>query len=209
MPNNPFSYSDEIGFEQNSAISTPKKAIADAAKAGAQGAAQQVKALAQDATNQFLDALYGSSTPSSDQQSDTGQQQSSAQGTPPSLQQVRQQLSTQQGGGNQAQTQGTAKPQMSQEQKTASAHKRYFETEVEQGMVKAGRQREEEEQKRLQGEVEERQSKEQEQSEQGAQFIAPTGKAKGAPGRNRKGQRPLAVRQSQTKAESGRNTMAG
>lgn len=199
MPNNPFSYSDEIGFEQSTFTSKPKQNASDAAKAGAKAASQQVKTAAQDATNQFLDALYGPSQPSSDQNTDSTTQSSQQKGAP-----------------HQLATQTTQQPQSPAEQskqaetqKKNDVHKQYFEKEIEHGMVKARRLREEEEQKKLQEEEEERQRKEQEKEEQQAEFIAPTGKATGASGRNRKGQRPLSVIQSQNKGETGRNVVAG
>lgn len=204
MPNNPFSYSDEMGFEQSAAVSKPKSAVADAAKSGAKAVSQQVKAAAQDATNQFLDALYGSSTPSSDQQSDTPTQQSQ-----PLPQQGTQHTRQHNPGAAKQPQSPEEQAKQAEGQKSTDAQKRYYETDIEQGIVKARREREDAERQRAQAEAEEAERLAQEKEEQEAQFIAPTGKATGAPGRNRKGQRPLSVIQSQNKGETGRNVVAG
>lgn len=217
MGNRIASYADETGFEQNAGFSKPKKAVSDAVKAAASQATQQAKAIAQDTTAQFLGDLYGPSTPSPDQTGPTSKQsQQQQQGAGSSqLQNVRQQLTKQQGEsfgsaqdkqGKQPQSPENQAKQIS-EQQHLERHKKTY--DIEFGMTQARHEREEAEKKRKQEEEEERDRQEQEKQQEAQQLVTPAGKATGASGRNRKGQPPLAVRQSRTKGETGRNVVAG
>ncbi len=191
-------FSDEIGFEDNpvgKVVSAAAGVAKNASTAVVKQTAQQVKATATDSTNSILDALYGSSTPS------TSGEESSPDNTAPIAQPQPQKPL----GANQASAQaqgadahGGGQPQGDQVAKQMADTNL---KNIEEGMAKARREREERDRQRLEELEAEAQRAKEAAQQQSQQFIAPGAKGGALPN--------LSVTQSQTKTEIKSGTSSG
>lgn len=205
MAYNPLhSNSEGSSFEQGNPLTTAIKKPTQAASDAAIKQAQQQK-------QSFIDQLYGnvSSAPSEDSPDANGlpqlPQQSQTHGASGQAAALAQQAAQAKTPEEQAQIEEARKKL----QELQSHHKsEYYEKtfgEGEQGRKKREQEEEQEKQMKLQEEEEKRQQEEEEKARQAESLAMPSGKG-GQKGRNRMSMPPLAVTQSQTKAESNRGT---
>jgi len=171
-------FSDDIDIERNTVVTTTSQAVKNAGTAVVIQAGQQVKGAADEAANEFLDALYGSTTSSEDEQSPDNAHPTQQQQKPhPTSFQTKQQQ-------NNATTQAPTDKDKLEEtrRKLQQTHNQdYFNPtigDLEVQMKREADKRKQADEQRIREEEEAKQKKAQEQQQQNQQLAMPAGKGR-------------------------------